>query len=140
MHYSFTALRTWFHVLVLFSGSSSNSGFEWFECGVTETKIAFPSPCRLRCSPVRCPDMLLLLLLQNLPINAHHHPEPETGMLQPKVNQHTLSADKLNSTCLLEMDRNRGGQFCKTLISNVKMLVRILGTVAQKKEGTPTLP
>ena len=84
--------------------------------------------------------MLLLLLLQNLPINAHHHPEPETGMLQPKVNQHTLSADKLNSTCLLEMDRNRGGQFCKTLISNVKMLVRILGTVAQKKEGTPTLP
>lgn len=34
-----------------------------------------------------CPDTLLLLLLQNLPINAYHYPEPASVMLRSEVNQ-----------------------------------------------------
>lgn len=106
----FNILRTWFNILVVLSSSSSSSGFKWFECGTTEAKIAFLSPRRPRCSAVWCPNTLLLFLLQNLPVNAYHYPEPESVMLHSKVNQHTLGVHKSNSTCLLGMDRGRGGQ------------------------------
>lgn len=68
-----------------------------------------------------CPDTLLLLLLQNLPINAYHYPEPASVMLRSEVNQQTLGVDKSNSTCLLGMDRDGvTRQFCKMFILNVK--------------------
>lgn len=70
---------------------------------------------RPRCSAVWCPDTLLLLLLHNIPI-----PEPESVMLHFKSQPTHIRCWKSNSTWLLGVVRDRGGQFCKTLILNVK--------------------